>query len=231
MWRLRVKIVRINLAPASHRHEHHPAQFAPLELLFAAPRDADQFLIDARSPHRYHQATANRQLLAQRVGDCGSSGRNHDAVIGPRIWPTQRAIIPDHADIAIAQFGEPVAGAGGKAWMALDRHHLSAQFGKQRRDIARPGADFEHAMIGLRPDGLKHLGHDQRLGNGLPVPQRQGAVGIGIGMACWRHEPFAWYLGHGGQHAAVADLAGEELQHLLAHLVHGGHGAFRKAAD
>jgi hypothetical protein len=73
----------------------------------------------------------------------------------------------------------------------LDCVNLPHQFGQDRRLIARPGADFQHAVPGL---GIEEIGHqcDQEgLRDRLAFTDRERSVLIGKGLLEERHEPMA----------------------------------------
>ena len=77
--------------------------------------------------------------------------------------------------------------------------------------IARPGAYFERAVAGLRPDQLRHQCDDVGLRDRLPLADRQRSVDVGaIALGGW-DEQMARHPTHGLDDARVADIASDDL--------------------
>src|SRR5437667_249031 len=57
--------------------------------------------------------------------------------------------------------------------------------------IATAGADLQHGIAAAWSEHCRHQGDDKRLGDGLPVADRQRRVFVGVGHERRRHEPLA----------------------------------------
>ncbi len=65
--------------------------------------------------------------------------------------------------------------------MTFDGSHLAGEPGKDRGLIPGARANLEHAMLRLRSQQFGHNGHDVRLGDGLPVRDRERAILVRVG--------------------------------------------------
>ena len=88
---------------------------------------------------------------------------------------------------------------------AFDRVDVAAQPGEHRRLVARAGADLEHPCTAI---DFQRLGHDRdrrRMGDGLPVADRQRPILVGTLAQRFVHKEMPWGLRHRPEDALVLD--------------------------
>src|SRR5216684_1606969 len=156
-----------------HRHEpdlhQRPALQRPLGRL--APEL--QLLVVRVAPHRNDQPTARSQLIEERRRHGRWGGRDENGVERRRLRPAQRAVADAKLDILVAQLGEDLLRAPGELRHDLDGADGAAerkQLAEDRRLVAAAGAHFQHALFPLELQRLGHGGDDERLRDGLALP-------------------------------------------------------------
>ncbi len=145
-----------------------------------------------------------------------------------RIGRNVEAIAQHHLDIVASKPFQARPGAVGQRAITLDRQHLPAKPRQDRGLIAGPSADLEHAMPGPYLQLFGHVGHHERLADGLPAGDAERAVAPGIGAVRRLHEHVARNFFHGAQHGLIADPAPPQVElkhHLFRWLLSRGHNA------
>ena len=84
---------------AHHGYEAHSDQFFSVKPVFVAS-DQNQFLVPAAD--RSHQPASYRELVDQRLGNLGWSGRQEDRVKGRFFGPAAVAIACSNRDVRVA---------------------------------------------------------------------------------------------------------------------------------
>src|SRR6202158_6157554 len=141
---------------------------------------------------------------------------------------------PQHPlDIVAPELTEPRPGSVGERPVALDRQHVPA---KPRQDcglVAGAGADLQHAVMLLQLQLFGHVGHHERLADGLTAGDAERAVAISVGAVGRLHETLARNLFHGAQYRLIADPTppqGELKHHLFRRFLSRGHINLVRAA-
>ena len=83
---------------------------------------------------------------------------------------------------------------------------------KDGRLVAGARSDFERSFLPLQLEALRHQGHDIRLGDRLPLPDRKGIILIGRAADGRRDEQMPGHGRHGLEDPPVGDVAGPELR-------------------
>src|SRR5581483_845166 len=100
----------------------------------------------------------------------------------------------------------------------FQRDYRSGKPGKNRRLVSAAGPDFEDFFRSAQRERLRHQPDDVGLADRLTAWDRQSAVGIGLVAEVVGHKAVAGDVGHGAQHARIADSAIEQL--LVEHAHH-----------
>ena len=82
------------------RYKAHTSEILLLILMFADTPDTEQGLRAQTGAHRYHQASADCQLLFQGFGYFRSTRSNHNSIKWCMLWPAQAAIAIQNLDVS-----------------------------------------------------------------------------------------------------------------------------------
>ena len=169
---------------------------------------------------------------SQRLGNLLHRRGDDDAVEIAGTGRDVEAVPQHHLDIVAAELLQPRPGAVGQRPVALDGQDLPA---KPRQDgglVTGAGADLEHAVMLLQLQLLGHVGHHERLADGLPAGDAERAVAVGVGAVGRLDEHLARDLLHGAQHRLIADPAPPQVElkhHLFRRILAAWHGNLVKA--
>ena len=202
------------LAPAvlaDQRDEGDGAQVVLLEMVGARAGDPDQPLFALSLAHRHDQASAQVELVLQRLRDGWTAGRDQDGVVRGGVGPAMRAVAQVHLGIDQTQPRQALARGPGQGVVALDRVDPGGQPRQHGGGVARARADLQHAILRLDPRRRDHQADDVGLGDRLAGLDRQRGVVIGELAQAFGHEQFARRLAQGLQHALVAHAAPGDL--------------------
>src|SRR5258708_5532675 len=124
----------LRLGFAGHRHETDRQDLLLLDRAVGGLGQHHQVLIEAAD--RHHQAAARFELGDQRRRHGVRRGGKHDGVERRRLGPTAVAVAEAHADVAVAEPGEGVAGPFPERRHDLDRGDLRREARQHRRLVA-----------------------------------------------------------------------------------------------
>jgi hypothetical protein len=205
-------LVRLPAMLADEGYEADLLEFLGDEVGLASSSELQQGLLALARTDRDDEATANRQLLLQRLGNLGPPGRNDDGVERGEFDPSPGAIARAHEDILVAEAIETIACRRCERGMTLDDMDPRCDPAEDRRRIAGTAADFEHPIAGPHIGRFEHQGDDIGLGDGLLLAYGQRTVLIGEFLQALIHEDFARHLPHGFQYVLVADATPGDLR-------------------
>jgi hypothetical protein len=122
--------------------------------------------------------------------------RDDDCVEGRLLWPPIVAIAVPNRCIGVAEPRQACSRCVGKRAEDLDRVDLGAGGGENGGLVpgACPHLEDAHPLAG--PNDLGHVSHDIRLRDGLPEPDGQRMILVGLITQLCRDELVAWHVPH-----------------------------------
>ena len=160
--RVRLPFVVPALPPflADQRNEAHVREIFSFKLVFAGAQNTNQFLRSLIDAHGDHHATANLQLVHQRLGNIRSPRRDEDRVERRLLDPPLCTVGMANMDILASSLGQILSGLLGKLTHPLDGEDLPGDLAKNSRRVARTCADLQDFLAAPQPQRLHHKGHD-----------------------------------------------------------------------
>ena len=155
-----------------------------------------QMLGEEGAAHRDHHAPARLKLGDERRRHVARGSGHHDDIEGRVLRPAVVAVACPHGHVVVAERLEPFGGARSERRHDLDRVDLGHQLGEHRRLIARPGAELEGDVVGLRRQQIGHQRDDVGLRDGLPVADGERPVQVAHVLQIRRHEEMARHAAH-----------------------------------
>ena len=208
---------------ADQRHERDGAEVLLLEAILGDAGHLAELLI-ARFSRRHDQVPAHRQLLLQRMGYIRPARGHQDRVERSFGRQSAAAVATLDPDAVVAERLDPRRRCGAELRMPFDGEHLIGDLAENGGGVAGSGPHLQHPI--LPPDlgrldhgRLDHGRHDERLGDRLFRPDRQGRVLIREFGKRLRYETFARHRAHRVEHRRVANATPRDL-----HVHHPGAG-------
>ena len=174
-------------------------------------------LLIARSTDRDNHPAAILQLIDKRLGDMLRGTGNNDGVEWRMLRPALVTIAREHFHVKKSKPSEICLGSFGERFNDLDRIDFSHKPRKNSGLVPGSGANLEDTIGRFGVKLLGHEGHNERLGNGLTVADRQRFVPVRKFAQSFRHELVTRHCGHGVQHEAVLDIPTRSRELLLDH--------------
>jgi hypothetical protein len=88
---------------------------------------------------------------------------------------------------------------------------LADELGQDGGLVAGPGPDLEDLLRSIQAERFVHEGDDLGLGNGLPLADGQGLIGVSRASQVLRDEEMTGDFAHGRQDPLVANAPGPDL--------------------
>ena len=192
------------------------------------PDDPHQALRAPSLAHGDDQHAAVRELLGQSFRYAGAAGGHNDAIEGAHVRPAQGAVGQQGAYGVQAQAAEAFARFQIQGAQAFHGEYGQPQGVQHGSLITGPRAHLQYAQAGPGLQHRTHEGHDIGLGNGLTVPDGQGAIVIGRRSQSFGHKQVTGHLAHGPQHGRVRNAPACDLvahHALTGNAVIEGNGA------
>jgi hypothetical protein len=123
---------------ADERHERHGSEILLVERVRPAARHPHESLQVRLSADRNDDSASRRQLVAERVGHPGPTGRHEDRVERCRFGQTERSITVMDLDVVEAQLGEGVPRGVDELAVPLDGMNLTADSRHHGGGVPRP---------------------------------------------------------------------------------------------
>ncbi len=192
---------------ADERHEAHGAERLFLELRLADARDPQELLRADVLADGDDEASANRELRAERSGHAGSSRGDGDRIIRRVLGPTERAVAAHHVDVVVAELREPLLRRLRELGHALHREHVLRDATEDRGRVSRSGSDLEHAITAAEAQSLHGERNDVRLRDRLTFADRKRRVVVCELGEILRDELFAWDAAKRVEDFRIADVS------------------------
>ena len=156
-----------------------------------------QLLIETRADGNDH-APAVFELLRKRLRHLARCACDDDRIKRRDFRPTLKTVAHFHVCVAITEPGQTRRRLFRKRLDDLDRVNIFDELGQDGALITGAGSNFENTIRRLRTQLFGHEPDDERLGNGLVVPDRQRAVQVGLCAHVFRKECFPRHFRHRG---------------------------------
>ena len=193
--------------------------------------DEQELLGEEGAAHRDHHAPARLELGDERWRHVACGRRDHDDVEGRMLGPAVITVAGPHGHVVVAERVEPVGGARRERRHDLHRVDLGHELGQHRRLIARPGAELERHVVGLRLQQIGHQRDDIGLRDGLAVADGERPVQVAEVLQIGRHEEVTRHPPHRLHHPGVQLRLADPLGGLLSGLGNGTHHGRARLGD
>jgi len=177
--------------------------------------DNGEYLFDL-SADGDDQSALVGELIDEGPGYLGCAGGYDDALERSLFLPAYAAVADEVVDVGDAQGFEQVAGVGLQGLQSFDGVNVFSQFGQDGGLVARAGAYFQDAVLGLDFQFCGHRGHHVWLGYGLAMAYGEGLIAEGVDCLVCGDELLAGDFGHGLADALVGYSPAADL--LVDHL-------------
>src|SRR5919201_1325932 len=170
-----------------------------------------EILNPRRFPHGDDEATADRELLFERLGHVWPAGGDHDRVEWRIFWPTPCSVTLSDLHVGIAQIATALGGGARKTRVPFDAVHLGGDPTGHRRGVPRARSHVEHSIVLSELQCLEHEGDDVWLRDRLLLIDRERGIFVS------EFDERVWYefltrdFRHRMENALAADSPGDEL--------------------
>ena len=149
-----------------------------------------------RRPPTRSWSHERRRHVGRRSGD-------EDGVVGRAAWPAGVAVADVQRHVVRPERRQALAGGRRQRLDNLHAVHAARQPREHGGLVAAAGADLEHVVVRAERGELGHECDDERLGDGLPVADRQRPVVVGGVVELGRHEAVPRHDPHRVEHSVA----------------------------
>ena len=151
------------------------------------------------------EVAAVLELRNQMGRHAGSAGGDHDGVEGGMVVDSFSTVVGQDIDVLYPQLGQHDTGTFGEGPESFHRYDAAGEPGQDGGLVTRPGAHLQNMLVALEFQQGGHQADGERLADGLPMADGQGAGLMGAVLEQFGNEEVSGHFFHGCHDAAIAD--------------------------